>query len=490
MIKRALFVSCLVLAGCESTPEPVAPPQPAPAPPPVAAPVDFRAKQPESGPPVVFVPPKIEEARLANGIRVLVVERRGLPIVAVNFAFDAGVDQAAPGVGTFTSSMLMRGTKTRSAIAISDQLTSMGASADASADYDAVQISGKCLSDKLGELLNIMADVTEHPAFSKDELERERSRRLTSISQQKDRPRTLLSNTVAELLYPAGHPYSSPLIGTEDAVKKITVKDLEAFHKARFAPDHLTVAFAGDIDKARAVADVEKALGKWTGKAAATLPDQGGAAHAGAPKILLVDRPGATQSSVSITTVGVARKTADFDALVIMNTILGGQFSSRLNMNLREAHAYTYGAFSSFDFRHGAGPFGAGAEIVREKTGPAIAEALGEIQRIQTDLVTEEELADAKAHLTKQLPARFETVSATAGSEASLAVYGLSLDEFATRPERWAKVTREDVRRVAQKYLTPSSLHIVLVGDAKVVKPELDALKLGEVAVRGATAVR
>jgi predicted Zn-dependent peptidase len=173
-----------------------------------------------------------------------------------------------------------------------------------------------------------------------------------------------------------------------------------------------------------------------------------------------------------------------------MNAILGGQFSSRLNMNLREAHAYTYGAYSNFDFRHGPGPFGAGAEIVREKTGPAIAEALREIQRIQTELVSEEELADAKAHLIKQLPARFETVAATASTVGGLAIYGLPLDEFATRPERWAKITREDVLRVAKQYLSPGALHVVLVGDAKTVKPELDALKLGEVAVRAANAVR
>jgi predicted Zn-dependent peptidase len=486
-VKRALFVVLAAgLVACEATPPPVAPPAPPPAPPPVAAP-DFRAKEPPLGPAITFVPPKIEEARLANGIRVLVVEQRGLPIVAVDLAVDRGAEEAAPGVGSFAGAMLMRGTKTRSAIALSDELAAIGASADASTDFDSVQISSKCLTPHLGELLAIVADVAEHPAFAKDEIERERSRRLTALAQQKDRPRTILSNTIAELLYPAGSAYASPLLGDEAALKKIAAKDLAAFHAMRFTPDHVTIALAGDLDKATAVAAVEKAFGKWKGPHTATAVDTlTGAAHGGAPKIIIVDRPGATQSSLSVVEVGVPRRSPDFDAITIMNTILGGQFSARINMNLREAHAYTYGAFSSFDMRHHAGPFAISGEIVREHTGEAVAEIMKELARIRDEPVSEEELADAKAHLIKQLPARFETVSATAATLAALSVYGLPLDEFATRPARWAKITREDVQRAAKAHLVPIAQHVVLVGDAKVVKAQLESLKLGDVVVRPA----
>ena len=168
-----------------------------------------------------------------------------------------------------------------------------------------------------------------------------------------------------------------------------------------------------------------------------------------AARIVLIDRPGASQSNVAVALPGVPRTSKDFDAILMMNTILGGQFSSRLNMNLREKHAYTYGAGSCFDFRHGAGPFRAGGAIVRESTEPAIREMLTEIERMRTELVIDEELADAKANVIKQLPARFETAGATAATLASLAIYGLPLDEFATRPARLQKVTREDVKRVA-----------------------------------------
>jgi zinc protease len=491
-VKRAVLGALLLAAAsCAPAPEPVVPPStPDPQRAAPSAEADFRAEPPAPDPPVVFVPPRIEEAKLQNGLRILVVERRGLPVVAVNLAVDAGADQGPSGVGSFVGAMLMRGTKTRSAIALSDGLSALGADLDVESDFDSAQLYGKCLSDKLGQLLQIVADVAQNPAFSREELERERSRRLTTIGQRRDRPQTLLSETVAEVLYPSGHPYASPLIGTEALVKRISARDLEAFHRARFSPSRATLAFAGDIDKERAVAEATRAFGAWKARGTAPSVDRASAARAGAPKVVLVDRPGAPQSSVSVALVGVARRSPDFDAIVLMNALLGGQFSSRLNMNLREGHAYAYHAESSFDFRQGAGPFEAGGEILREKTGAAVGEILREIARMRTELVGDEELADAKAHMIQQLPARFETVSGTADRLAALAVYGLPLDEFATRPARWAKVTREDVRRVAERYLPAAGLHLVVVGDAEVVKPQLERLALGEVVVRAAPAPR
>jgi zinc protease len=448
---------------------------------------DFRAHPPKPGPPVTFVAPKIQETKLSNGIRVLVVEQPGLPIVGVNVSSNVGSDTAAPGVGSFAAGVWMRGTKTRSAIEVTDQLESLGANMETFADFDSIGVGAKCLSTNLTATLAIVADVAEHPAFANDEVERERSRRLTQIAEQHDRPRTILANAVSELLYPAGHPYASPLIGTTDVVKKTSRADLEAFYKARFAPDRVTITIAGDIDLARATSELEKAFGSWSAKPGAPPPAKVDAtASSKGPHIVLIDRPKATQSSVSVAGVGAPRKSDDYDALMVMNTILGGQFSSRLNMNLREAHAYTYGVRSGFAFRRGAGPFDAGGEIIREKTGPAITEMLNEIARMRSEPVSDDDLADAKSTLIDQLPARFETAGATAGSIAALGVYGLPLDEYATRPARWSKITREDVMRVSKTYLAPERLIIVVVGDASVVAPQLDALHLGEVEKRAA----
>ncbi|WP_437648745.1 M16 family metallopeptidase [Sorangium sp. So ce362] len=505
-MKRILSVSlaAAALAACASNPPappaatakaPSAPP-PAAAPPP--APADtFRKSSPPPGPEVVFVPPRIEEAKLANGIRVLVVERHELPIVAVDVTTVRGADQADPGVGAFAGAMLTQGTRTRTALQFSDALGKLGANFSSGVDFDGGGVQGQSVTPRFGEMLTLLGDAYMNPAFAPAEIERERSRRITQLAEMNDRPASLLSITQGLVLYPEGHPYSTPLLGTEAALKKITAGVLARFHAAQFRPELTTVAIAGNITKADAVKEVERVFGAWKGPigappvpAKAELPAEPPAIAAGAPRIVLVDRPGLTQSTVTVTLPGVPRATKDYDALLVMNTLLGGQFSSRLNLNLREKHAYTYGARSGFDMRHGAGPFSAGGAIVRENTGPAVKEILAELERMRREPVTIEELADAKANLIRQLPARFETAGATASTVASLAVYDLPLDEFGTRPARLQRITPADVQRVAQKYLVPEQLRVVLVGDAGALGEQLPALQLGEVTVQKAPGVK
>ncbi|WP_437915230.1 pitrilysin family protein [Sorangium sp. So ce302] len=502
-MKRTVSASlaAVALAACApvtSTPPP-APPgaqAPAAAPPAAASADDFRKSPPPPGPEVVFQPPRIEEAKLANGIRVLVVERHELPIVAVDVTTVRGADQAEPGVGAFAGAMLMQGTRTRSALALSDALGKLGASFSSAVGFDGGGVQGQSVTPRFGEMLTLLGDAYMNPAFAPAEIERERSRRITQLAEMNDRPASLLSIAQAQVLYPEGHPYNAPLIGTEAALKKITAGALAKFHAAQFRPELTTVAIAGDITKADAVKEVERVFGAWKGLASAppapakaAIPADPPAIAAGAPRVVVVDRPGLTQSTVTVALPGVPRATADYDALLVMNTLLGGQFSSRLNLNLREKHAYTYGARSGFDMRHGAGPFSAGGAIVRENTGPAVREIFAEIDRMRREPVTNEELADAKANLIRQLPARFETADATASTIAGLAVYDLPLDEYATRPARLQRITPADVQRVAQKYLVPEQLRVVLVGDAGAVGEQLSALQLGEVIVQKAPGV-
>jgi predicted Zn-dependent peptidase len=498
-MKNLFPVLLLALAGCAEMPPPV-PPAPDPPPegasspdnkvpaaPPPEDPAFRKAPPPPSGE-VAFLPPRIQEARLANGVRVLLVERHEMPIVAVNIVSDRGAEvQGTPGLAGMTAAMLLAGTKTRSALALSDELGAIGAAYGSFSDHDGIGVSGQALRDKVPELMTILADVVQNPAFDAAELERERSRRLTSIVQQNDMPGVLLGNAVSEKLYPAGHPYREPLIGTEASVKAIKPADLTRFHGASLRPDRTTVAIAGDIDKAGAMALVEKAFGGWKGKAGpAGKLNEPAAVGKGEKRLLVVDRPRAAQSLVAVTVVGVARKHPDYDALQLMNALLGGQFSSRLNMNLREKHAYTYGARSGFDMRHGAGPFTAGGAIMTQATAPAVKEIFAEIERMRREPPGAEELADAKAQLIRQLPARFETAGDTASTLAGLAIMDLPLDEFATRPARIAKVTAEDVRRVAEKYLRPDQMRVILVGDADAIEKELATLGIGEAEIRRA----
>jgi zinc protease len=481
---RARLVLCAALLGaCAHGP---LPPRPAPLPPPDgpakprAAAVDesFRANPPEPGPEPIYRPPSIEEARLDNGVRVLLVRQPTLPIVAVHIGIDRGADQARPGLGAFMGAMLMSGTRTRSALALSDALRDLGASYAVHPEYDGMHVEAEVLLPMLPETLDLLADVLKNPAFESKELERERKKRLTSLGQEKDSPETILRKAIDEALYPALHPYAHSLLGDERDIASVSRGDLVALHARTCAPDSTTVAFAGDLTMEDAKAQVSRVLGAWKGKAAAAKTP--GAPPARPAGLILIDRPGAAQSHVGVALAGVPRKSPDFDALLVMNTILGGQFSSRLNLNLREKHAYTYGASSFFDMRHGPGPFVASSAVVRESTAASVREVLAEMDRLRSELVSPEELADAVTSLTRQLPARFETAEVTAATEAALAIQGLALDEFATRPARLSRVTREDVQRVAAKYLPQRAATVVVVGDASVVQAELEALVLGK----------
>ena len=483
------FVSALV-TGCAEEPSPVVPAQPAPTAPtaPTAAPTtpdaDYRLKAPAGGADVVFVPPRIQEATLRNGIHVLLVERHELPIVAVRVVAAEGAEAGGVGVGSFAGALLASGTKTRSALEISDAFESLGADFAAGADDDSVGVSARVLTPKLHDALALLADLLQHPTFPKEEVDRERSRRLNEIGRARDMPARLLADTRLELLYPASHPYAHPLLGTAEAVEKITSADLAKFHSAVVQPDLVTIAIAGDVTRQTAVEELERAFGAWRGKARRVKPPAEPPFDAKGPRVVLIDRPGATQSNVSVTDVGVPRVTRDHDAITLMNAILGGQFSSRINLNLREKHAYTYGARSGFDMRHGAGPFGVGGAIKTESTAPAIKEILAEIDAIRAAQVTEEELADAKNNVVKQLPSWFESAGGTATTLASMAVFGLPLDEYATLPARIRQVTRDDVQRVAAAHLRPERLRVVVVGDAAKIKASLGQLGLGEVVMK------
>ncbi len=437
----------------------------------------FRNSPPTPGPVVRFVPPAIQETRLPNGVRVLVVEQHDLPIVAVHIAIDRGADQARPGVGAFAGATLLAGTRTRSALQISDSLLDLGAVYGSLVDYDGAHVEGQVLKPKLSSLLELLGDVVQNPAFSAAEVDRERARRLTALAQENDSPKTLMMKAAMQALFPTDHPYHALLLGDEKGLTALTRADLLRFYQQTFRPSHMTIALAGDITQPEAVAELTKVFGEWKGaRVAPTTPPAPPAPSEKTARLLVIDRRGATQSQVAVLLPGIARKHPDYDAVVVMNHVLGGQFSSRINLNLREKHSYSYGAYSGFDFRHGPGPFVASGAVVRESTAEAIGEILAETTRMRTELVTEEELEDAKTSLVQKLPGRFQTVDATAESMAALAVYDLPLDEFATKPDRINAITREDVKRVAEKYLRADETRVVVVGDLGVIEPKLAKL--------------
>ena len=451
---------------------------------------EFRKQPPAPGSPVVFTPPKIDAFTLKNGIKVLFVERRDLPIVSVELVVKVGAGDLAnmhPGVMSFTGAMMEQGTDKRSALQISDEYEALGASHGAWIEWDSGGSSVKVMSSKLDEALDLLADVTLHASFPEKELDRLRARRLAAIQQEKNSPGAMAGNAVAAALYGRAHPYGHSLSGREDDVKKMKRADLVAAYQREFTPRNTTIVVAGDVAREALQQRLETHFGGWKSAAAETARVPAVAPFkAGTPRVVMVDRPGAPQSQVYVAETGVAMSSPDRDAIGVMNAILGGMFSSRINLNLREAHAYTYGARSRFSLRHGPGPFTAGAAIFADKTVDAIKEIFKELDRMRSDVVSDDELADAKESIKLGMPGRFETVSEVSGALAELAIYDLPLDEYATRTRRVDAVTKEDVKRVAAKLLHPAAMRVIVVGDRAKLEDGLKSLGFGPVEVRDA----
>ncbi len=496
------FALGLAAVGCgNTTPLPKPPPAPPsvkwpvaiaqPEPPRVTPDAAFRDAVPEPSGTVAFSPPKIESFSLKNGVRVLYVERHELPIVSIRVVVKGGAGDdavAKPGVMSFMGAMLEQGAGARNALQISDDYEAIGAQHGASVEWDSAGTSVKVLPRHLDQALAILGDVIEKPTFPEAEIARLKARRIAGLQQEKNSPGAMASNAVAAVVYGRAHPYGHALIGLEEDVKKITRDDLTKAYARSFSPKSTTIIVAGDVTKEALTSKLEATFGAWKGGGPRG-PSPALAASkvkADAPRLILVDRPGAPQSQVVLTEQGVAMSTPDRDALNVANAILGGMFSSRINMNLREAHAYTYGAYSRFSFRHGAGPFTAGGAIVAEKTAPAIGELFVELASSRDKEATADELANAKENLKLALPGRFETVTDVTNALSDIAVYDLPLDEYATRVKRIDAVTAADVKRVAAAHLHPSAVRVIVVGDRAKLEPTLEVLHLGPPEIRDA----
>jgi predicted Zn-dependent peptidase len=356
----------------------------------------------------------------------------------------------------------------------------MGAEHSASCDWDSCGVRAKVLASRFDAALDLVADVALHPTFEDAEVERLRKRWLGSLTQEKNSPPAMEQNALAPAVFGRKHPYGHSLRGAPPDIEKLTRADLLERYKAAFAPGSTTVAVAGDVGLDELKAKLLAHFGAWKGAApAGPVPGHAARPAKGAARIVLVDVPGAAQSQVYVTDEGAAFGDKDRIALGVMNAILGGMFSSRINLELRETRAYTYGAHSHFSMRHGAGPFVAGGAIFAEHTADAAAVLLAEVDRIRREAVTPVELADAKENARLALPARFESVEDITGALQDLAVYHLPLDEYATRAARIDAVTAAEVQRVAEKWLRPDGLRVVVAGDRSKIEKGLVALPLG-----------
>jgi zinc protease len=403
---------------------------------------NWRKTAPAPGPDVAFHLPIPKTFTMKNGLQVYMLEDHSLPVFTAGVTLRAGSEADIPakaGLAGFTARLLTEGTSQRSATVLADNAEQIGTTLNSAAGVDSANASLSALSNNTEAGLDLLSDIVQHPAFAAAEIERIRKQRLVTILQEGDQPVASMLRVGFRTLY-GDHPYGFRPIGTTDGIKAVTRDDITGFWQAHYGPKDAALVFAGDINETEAKRLAEKYFAAWSGSAstAAALPP---APNPPSLKIVIVDKPGAPQTALYAIGFGIPRTAPDYPAVLIMNNVLGGLFASRINMNLREEHGYTYGAGSGFFFNRTGGPFYSGAQVRTDVTAPAAKQLMLELNRIRTEPPTATELKLAKDSLLHSLPGDFETTQASVGGLRDIFTYSLPLDYYAKLPGRFEAVT-------------------------------------------------
>jgi predicted Zn-dependent peptidase len=392
-----------------------------------------------------------------------------------------GADAQSPergGLAALTGALLDEGTATRSALEIAAAAEGLGGYLGSGADWETLHVSGTFLAEHWREGLDLVAEIATTPAFAEEEIERLRRRTLAEIRNRRAQPQTVARLALARRLYP-GTPYGGSMIGDEASVTALRRDEISAFYEAARGGRWVAVA-AGGMDPAQLAEAIAGAVPIERGTRT-ELPDPIRPEPREARQVVLVDRPGAAQTELYIGHPGLPRTHPDFTAAGVLNTLLGGKFTSRINLNLRERHAYTYGAHSRFAARRGPGPFTVSAAVANPSAAAAAHEVLLELERVRREPVDEEELADAASYLLGVFPYTVQTLDGVASRLTDLAVFGLPDDYWQALPGRVRGLSRGDIQRVAAEHLDPQRALVVAVGPADEIAPAFE--DLGEVEV-------
>jgi predicted Zn-dependent peptidase len=448
-----------------------------------------RARPPIPGAVRPFEFPPVEGRALDGGLTLRVARLSRLPVAAMTLvipAGEAGLDESRAGHAALTADALEGGTKARSGTELAEALEGIGAALHASASWDATTVTLSCLADRVDEALALLGEVVLRPAFPEDEVARIREQQLARLRQREMDPGSLASDRAAELIHAPGVPYARPAGGTVASVARFAAADALALAAQRFRPRGGGLVVAGDVDVDQVAQLAANALAGWRGD------PPGGRDFAVAPRfaeatVHVIDRPGAVQSEIRIGHPGVAIQDPDYYALVVANTILGGAFTSRLNLNLRERHGFTYGVRSRFAFRRSAGPFVVSTAVGTEVTAPAVREILHETRVMASAGPTEAEVEAARDYIAGIFPLRVETSAQVASRLAELIVYDLPDDHHARYRERIRSVTREEAAAAVARHLHPERVTVVVVGAADAIARPLEELGIGPLTVHAAT---
>ena len=437
-----------------------------------------RTVPPTPGPAPAIRVPTWTRTTLANGAELVVTEKHDLPLVAVSINFVGGAYNFEPadklGVAPFTAQMLSEGTTSKTADQLSEAQQMLGTQISTGVIGEGGSIGFTALKDKFEPALALVADMLVNSTFPAPALDRIRGRTLVQLQQAKDQPNAIASNVFAKVVYGTTHPYGRVM--NETTVQAITRDDIVAFHAAYYRPGRAVISVTGDVQPAAVKAAVEKALAGWPAGGSRPSWQYAAAPSPQVTTIYLVDKPNAAQSVFAIGLPGPARDTPDFYVIQVMNNLLGGLFQSRLNHNIREVKGYSYGVSSNFAFGRGPGAFRAGGGIVTAKTDSALIEFMKEFRGVAGDVpFTDDEITQGKESLIQSLPRRFSSVNGIGSSVSSIFTQDLPHSFYQDYPANINAVTRDDLVRVARKYVDLRHLNIVIVGDRAVVEPLLQA---------------
>ena len=445
------------------------------------------AERPTPGEPRPYDFPAIARAQLDNGLTVLVADLPGRPLISASIILPIGaVDEPAAegGAAVLAARALTEGTERYDAVGLTEASERLGASLHAEAGWDATSIGVDVPTTRLGPALELLAEVLLRPTFPPAEVERLRDERLNDLLQARADPRRRADEAFIDTIYSADSPYHRPSGGTRETVEGLDADGLRRAYTRTIDPSRATLIVGGDLGGQDVVAMVRDLLAAWTAPVSADA--KGSIVDSPAQtdrRIRVVHRPGAVQTEIRVGHPGLPRRIPDFHALSVMSAILGGLFNSRLNMQLREAKGYTYGASAGFDLRRGAGPFSARAAVNTEVTVPAVVDTLAELERMRDTPVEDAELHAARDFLVGVFPLRFETPGAVVGALGGLAVHGLPLEELIDYRGRIEAVDIDAVAAAAREHLLVDRAAIVLVGDADAFGADLEAARLGTVVV-------
>jgi zinc protease len=435
---------------------------------------DFRRHAPAPLPSSEIKLPTPYQTTLSNGLTLVIVEDKRLPLVSYRLAFrtgDAHDPPELPGLTDMMAGLLTEGTTSRTSRQIAEEVERLGATLHAGAGSDFTTLSASALSMFGDKIIELMADVTLHPSFPENEVELTKQNTKESLKQQRAQPSFLANEMVSWVMF-GDHPYSR-IAPTPESIDATTRERLVDFHRLVFVPNNAVFLVVGDVDRAKIEEDIKKLFGDWP-QSDATLDHFPSPPDRTARVAYVIDRPGSAQSNIVIANKGVNRTSSDYFPLLLMHTVLGATASSRLFMNLREEKGYTYGAYSNLDTRRTAGTIRATAEVRTTVTGESLKEFFYELERIRNEPVTQKEIADAKSYLTGVFPIRLETQEGLIDQLVQIKMLGLPDDYLQIYRDHVQAVTIEQIQSVAQRYVKPDEAALVIVGDGVRVLEQLE----------------